>query len=289
MLGRFLAEVIINNGLQGGTYYELYCGGAGAALYLLVNNIVERIVINDADFRIYAFWHSILNHTERFLEEIDGATLTMEEWYRLKQVYENADNENIFDVGFATFYLNRTNRSGILHNSGPIGGLSQTGNYLIDARFNKENLKRRISIIAERRHRIELHNDEAETFIVNLNNLFVQDDQRIFLYLDPPYYNKGKTLYLNNYCHDEHQVLAQLLHNNADINWIVSYDNAPEIIEMYVPFRMTTFDLKYSLQDKRQGSELMIFSNAVQIPRTIRVTKKKVHELTLIENIVANE
>ncbi|MPR36514.1 DNA adenine methylase [Salmonirosea aquatica] len=264
-LGKFLADVILANDLQGGTYYELYCGGAGAALYLLDNRIVNQIVINDADYRIYAFWHSILNKTDQFIQQIENCALTIPEWKHYKDIYDNATpTSNIFEIGFATFYLNRTSRSGILHKSGPIGGYQQVGNYLIDARFYKNTLINRIAAIAELESAIQIHNETAESFIQDFSQL--TDYNSAFFYLDPPYFNKGKMLYLNNYSTDGHLLLANLIQLHPDINWLISYDNADEIRDIYQPFRMASFNLRYSLQSKRIGSELMIFSDTLIIP-----------------------
>ncbi|WP_461040020.1 DNA adenine methylase [Spirosoma harenae] len=281
VLGKFLANVIDNNGLRGGTYYELYCGGAGAALHLLVNDIVETIVINDADYRIFSFWYSVLHHTGDFIDAIDTCELTVEEWRRFKHIYDNPENEEMFDVGFALFYLNRTSRSGILHASGPIGGYNQTGNYLIGARFYKETLKNRVRQIGDLANRIVIHNAEAEFFIEDLEVTI--NPQNSFFYLDPPYYHKGDKLYLNNYCHNEHSELAQMLQAKANSNWVVSYDNVQAIREMYQYFRLAAFDLNYSLQQKRKGSELMIFSNPINIPRSLTIHKTE-QNLQLLHN-----
>ncbi|WP_026308501.1 DNA adenine methylase [Spirosoma spitsbergense] len=265
VLGKFLADVILVNNLQGGTYYELYCGGAGAALYLLDNRIVNNIVINDADYRIYAFWRSVLNNTDQFIQQIETCVLTVPEWRYYKAIYDNATpNSDTFEVGYATFYLNRTSRSGILHNSGPIGGYQQVGNYLIDARFYKQTLISRIAAIAERVNSIQIHNDSAENFIQQFAQL--ENNNNAFFYLDPPYFHKGKKLYLNNYSPNEHLQLANLIRLHPGINWLISYDNAVEIRDIYQPFRMASFNLRYSLQNKRIGSELMVFSDTLIIP-----------------------
>lgn len=271
MLGPFLSQVILLNDVRGCTYYELYCGGAGAGLYLLFNDLVGEIVINDADFRIYSFWDAILNKTSEFLTQIDRLDVNIDSWHRYKEIYDKAESEDPFDVGIATFYLNRTNRSGILHRSGPIGGFEQTGKYLIDVRFNKDALKARIKKIAQKGNLIKIYNKTAETFIENANNL----NSNSFYYLDPPYYNKGRKLYLNNYSHDEHQQMANLLTTKPMLKWLVSYDNADAIKKMYTGFRQTTFGLNYSLQNKRKGSELLVFSNSIEVPSSMKINGNK--------------
>jgi len=180
VLGDFLTDLIRVNNLTGATYYELYSGAAGAALQLLYNRIVSKIVINDADYRIYSFWYSILHNTYQFLQAIDACNLTIEEWYIQKAIYDNAENEDQFSIGFATFYLNRTNRSGILHKSGPIGGFDQTGNYLIDARFKKVILKDRINRIVHWSKKISVYNLTAESFLENIEEIEKNNNNRFF-------------------------------------------------------------------------------------------------------------
>jgi DNA adenine methylase len=272
LLSQYLTNIVNLNSLRGGTYYELYAGGAGAALNLLFNNIASRIVINDADYRIYSFWHSILYQTDQFISLIDRCEITIDEWHKQENIYKNTPTESLLNVGFATFFLNRTNRSGILHKAGPIGGMLQDGNYLMDARFNKLELKRRILAIAGRKEDIDLFNQTAEAFIQNLT---IKQNSKSFFYLDPPYYNKGKDLYFNNYSHSQHVNLANLLKKNKLKNWLVSYDNTPEIRKMYTSFQKAAFNLNYSLQVKREGSELLIFSDNLKIPRTLQIRKKE--------------
>ncbi len=273
ILSNFLEDLIILNNLKGCVYYELYAGGAGAALNLLFNNVVQKIVINDADYRIYSFWYSILNNSQNFLKLIDKTPVNLEEWYNQKEIYENAEKESILKVGFATFYLNRTNRSGIIHNAGPIGGLKQTGNYSIDVRFNKENLKQRIKNIVNNSNRIELHNLKTEDFIPDRK--LYDRRRKAFFYLDPPYYYKGAELYLNNYVHDQHKNLSRLIKESNIKNWLISYDNVIEIRKMYSDLRKSKFYLNYALQEKKVATELMIFSNELIVPNQIVIRKKQ--------------
>lgn len=273
ILSNFLADAIKLNGLKGCVYYELYAGGAGAALNLLFNNIVKRIVINDADYCIYAFWHSILNETEEFIKLVDAVNVTLNEWKCQKYIYENSANYSLLEVGFSTFFLNRTNRSGIIHNAGPIGGMDQTGNYLIDVRFNKKNLKSRIESIANKKDKIELHNLKTEDFLLN-KKVYSKNKKSSFFYFDPPYYYKGKELYLNNYIHDQHKNLSSLIKESNIKYWLISYDNVIEIRKMYNEFKKSKFFLNYTLQEKKVATELMIFSDELTVPDKINIRKK---------------
>lgn len=271
----FITSLAQQNGVNGGTYIELYAGGAGAALNLLYNGVFNRIHINDYDYSIYSFWHSILNETDAFIQLIEKTPVTLEEWHRQKAVFEQGRNYEPLILGFATFYLNRTNRSGIIFKAGPIGGYNQQGNYLIDVRFNKKGLIERIKKVASFAAQIYLTNTDATEIIKDINQIHGNLNNS-FLYLDPPYYYKGKHLYLNNYGHEGHQSLAiEMAQVNPNLKWLISYDNAQEIIALYPQKRLATFDLNYTLQEKRFGSELLIFSDNLNFEERITVNGKE--------------
>lgn len=138
-ISTFFVELFEKNNLIGGTYIEPYVGGGSVALYLLMNNLVKKIIINDKDRSLFAFWHSILHEPEALCKIIEDTPVSMETWYQQREVQLNKENEDLLTLGFSTFFLNRTNRSGIIK-GGVIGGKNQTGNFLIDARYNKKTL-----------------------------------------------------------------------------------------------------------------------------------------------------
>jgi len=273
-LTEFLTEIACQNNLTGGVYIELFAGGAGAALNLLFNGTYRHIHINDFDSHIFSMWDAILNHTEAFVQKIENTEICIMEWHRQKEIFDQFDMCNTVDLGFSTFFLNRTNRSGIIFKAGPIGGLDQTGNYLIDVRFNKADLIKRIRKIATYRNQITLTNQDAIELIRRLD-IFYPGEEQLFLYLDPPYYKKGKLLYMNNYGHNNHVQLRQAVDLNLrQYNWIISYDNVNEIREIYNGYRMSTFDLKYSLQSKKFGSELLVFSDQTILCKNLTIHKR---------------
>lgn len=273
-LSKFLIEISRQNNLIGGTYVELYAGGAGAALNLLFSGIFDRIHINDLDYRIYSMWNAILNEPDQFIKLIEETPISIEEWHKQKEIYEQGQRVHGLLLGFSTFYLNRTNRSGIIYKAGPIGGLNQTGSYLIDVRFNKRELIQRIGKIASDKEKILLTNLDALEVISNFSTYYPDPDS-VLLYLDPPYYNKGKQLYLNNYSHADHLTLANTIAKLEEAyKWIISYDNEYEIRKMYRSFHQSSFDLSYTLQEKKQGKELLIFAEKLALPETITINKR---------------
>ena len=245
------------------TYIEPFCGGAAIALGLLFDGIVKNIIINDYDYTIYCFWDSILHRTDEFVQMIENTDVTLEEWHTQKLIRENIEDYDSLQIGFSTFFLNRTNRSGIIDKAGPIGGLQQSGNYPIDCRFNKSRLIEQIRKIAAHRDHIEIYNMEALDFIEEI----ILKKRKIFIFFDPPYYGKGPGLYTNFYTHGDHVNLANtILEKLKNRRWIVTYDNVNQIKAMYAKAASIEFKLQYTLQSKKSGSEVMFFAKNTRRP-----------------------
>lgn len=258
-------RILEENHLLECTYMEPFSGGAGLALKLLMNNDVKKIVINDFDFAIYSFWHNVLFDTDRFCEDIKNITVNLKEWEKQKEIYNNKDNYSIYEIGLATFFLNRTNRSGIIK-GGPIGGRKQEGKYKIDCRFNKLILIKKIKEIGKYRNRIKLFNYDVNDFIKRV--VMRQKKENFFIYFDPPYIKKGPELYKNHFNYNEHTYLSENIKEKlAEKNWIVTYDKNDLVYKLYKNFFTLDFNLNYSAGNNKIGNEVMIMSNNLVKPK----------------------
>jgi DNA adenine methylase len=268
VLSDFLAATIARTKIERCIYVEPYAGGAGAAINLLLSGHVEEIILNDADRSIWAFWHSILHRTQEFVELIRATPVTVSEWQKQRAVYRSKTRSTL-KLGFSAFFLNRCNRSGILTNGGVIGGLDQSGKWKIDARYNQHELIRRIERIAELREKITICQLDAIEFL-RVNVLQHVNRSRFFVYLDPPYYVKGSRLYLNYYAHRDHEKLARFLKRVRNFRWLVTYDDTPEIRAIYEWCdTLTNFRLHYSAAESKEGSEIIIASDGLQLPLSL--------------------
>lgn len=256
----FLGRVISALDLEGSTYVEPFAGGAGAGISLLLQERVARIVINDLDPAVHAFWSSAISRGEEFAERIEKVPLTLDEWRAQRIVYQRGPSAatDSLDLGFAFFYLNRTNRSGVL-NAGVIGGQAQSGRYRIDARFNREGLATRMRSIFALRDSIEVSCLDGRAVIERHARA-----KNTLLYVDPPYVRMGGSLYLNSFSESDHALLATCLNRNAGANWILTYDDISLIRDLYRERYLTTFELNYSAQNKGKASELMILSDPLR-------------------------
>jgi DNA adenine methylase len=261
-----VTAILQENDLRLPHYAEPYAGGASLALALLFGGQVSDIHLNDVDAGIWSFWHSILNDADALIDLIETADVTVPEWRNQREIYRRNDLSDPLKLGFATFFLNRTNRSGIIGTAGVIGGLAQEGNYKIDCRFNKVELIRRIKRIRKYKNRIHLTRLDALQFLKCDSGLF---PKRTFLAIDPPYFAKGSSLYTSFYSPHDHADVAKAI-LALDRPWVLTYDAAAEISALYEERPQFLFDIKYSLQTKRVGSELLIASGDLQLPDVIR-------------------
>jgi DNA adenine methylase len=260
----FIREVMVANDLAGGDYCEPYAGGAAVALDLLFSDIASHIHINDLDEAVHSFWQAVTQCPEDLLRLLRDTPVTIDEWHRWRAVLLAGDtSSSMAERGFATLFMNRTNRSGILK-AGVIGGKAQGGLYKLDTRFNKVALAERITKIADRATDITIYRRDAAEFLLEVDELL---PARSLVYLDPPYFVKGQGLYRNYYDRDDHEQIAGLLQADGfKRSWVVSYDNSPDICNMYSRAEGLRYELFYSAQVKYSGNEVMFFSQGLLVP-----------------------
>jgi DNA adenine methylase len=263
-LAPFVAEILETNNAIGWNYVEPYAGGAGVALELLLEKKVRHVYLNDSSVHIYSFWKSLISDPEGFCRRISRASLTLEAWKAHREIVRHPEQHGLHDVGFSTFYLNRCNRSGVL-TAGVIGGLKQKGKWLIDARFTRNELIKRVEAIAAHGRRITLSNLDAEKFMRERVNAL---PPTTLVYCDPPYFARAERLYLNVYEPADHTRLSKTIQTKLHRPWIVSYDNHPEIAKLYRRRRHFRYSIQYSAISAYQGTEFFIFSDGLKVPET---------------------
>lgn len=260
-LADLLAELRRLNHLGELPIAEPFAGGAGASLSLLYGEETPAVHINDADPAIHAFWKALMVRPNQFMAKLDNTLVDLAEWKRQREVHRRPSRASVTNLGFATFYLNRCNRSGIILKGGPIGGLKQKGRWKIDARYNRDELRQRCKRVVEYRDRIHVTPDDGLEFIKK------HATEKLFFFIDPPYYEKGPTLYLNSLKPSYHEALARQLKGMQDASWVMTYDNAKEIRALYEPWaQVHEFQLDYAASGRRKGHELFICPRHLRIP-----------------------
>lgn len=262
-LAKFIALICEKNNING-HYVEPYAGSASVALFLLLNDYVSEITISDIDRSIYAFWYSILNNTEKFCKRIQKTEVDVENWKKQREIQDDKRRTSLFNLGFSTLFLNRTNMSGII-NGGVIGGLKQRGNYKMNCRFNKKELISRIKRIAKYKKKIHLCNIDAMELVKKLQKKS-NNSQTIF-YFDPPYYLKGESLYINYYKPNDHREISEAIKKIKNSRWIISYDDVPEIKNLYKGFKKIEYSFFHTAHRPKRGKEVLFFDRNLIIPR----------------------
>lgn len=265
----FMSKLFYENNLLGVNYAEPYAGGAGLALRLLFEEYVNKIYINDLDRSIYAFWYSIINDSEAFCNWIAEVDISIDNWHMYKDIQRNANEYDLFELAKSTFFLNRTNVSGVIK-GGVIGGIEQRGKYKIDVRFKKEDLINKIHKIASFRNRILVSNLDGLAFIKKMD----RKREDIFIYLDPPYYKKASDLYMNFYLEKDHENLSKHV-RNINKRWMISYDNQDFILNLYAQERKVLYNLSQCASN-RVGNEILIFSERMNFTDSVNYLKSPV-------------
>lgn len=266
-LAGLFGDLISDLGVRSCTYVEPYAGGAGAGIALLREGVVKRLVINDIDPAVYSFWVQVVIHNKAFVDWISEVPLTIDEWRRQRDIYRSKGTDQAA-LGRAFFYLNRTNRSGIL-NAGIIGGQAQSGRYKIDARFNRDTLAGRVEAIGDLRSAIEVTALDGRTVIQQHAR-----KKTSFLYIDPPYVRAGSQLYLNAFEARDHEALAKAVDRIGNAHWLLTYDESPFIERLYAGHFQGRLSLTYSARYPGKASELLVASKAVGELLVQRTTRR---------------
>lgn len=262
-LSQYICDLMEANGLVGACYAEPYAGGAGVALALLYREYASHILLNDLNRSVHAFWQAAVGDGEELCRRIRACPLNMDEWRRQREI-QRADDPDPMDLAFSTLFMNRTNRSGVVK-GGVIGGMDQSGTWKLDARFKRDDLIQRIEKIGAYASRITVTGLDALEF---LKDRLPAPETPTLVYLDPPYFRKAQKLYDNHYRPADHAVLAEAV-GAIQHRWIVSYDNQPEIRELYKNYVQEEFSILYSAGPVAQGSEVMIFGPRISRPRDV--------------------
>lgn len=262
-LAPFVVDLLKANRLIGGIYAEPFAGGAGLAWRLLLAGQVSEVWLNDIDPAIHAFWDSVLNKTDDLCELIETTPVTMDEWHLQRAVMERARPAKL-KLGFATLFLNRTNRSGII-NGGVIGGKDQAGNYKLDCRFNRAGLIQKIQRIASYKDVVKLTQLDAALCIPKWAK---ELPQRSLINIDPPYFEKGQGLYTNFYTAADHKQLSQMI-RKLKCPWMLTYDDVDEIEQLYTGLPMYRKGLIYYAQVKRRANELVVLAPTLAAPQSL--------------------
>jgi DNA adenine methylase len=273
-LAPYITALLDLHGLEPGVFVEPYAGGASVGLELLHFQLIERLVLGDRDPMIIAFWQTVRDDVDWLCRQVEQVDLDLDTWRRMKRGRFRSRRS----LALACLYLNRTSFNGSLHRqAGPIGGQTQASDYAIGCRFPRQRLVRRLRACSELSDRIDIAQpQEAMKTVRQARDHARQHDMSAFFYLDPPFWDKSQRLYRYGFTETEHERLADALHWVKD-PFVLSYDAAPEIVELYKGHRgrsIALIELLYTGTARSAGQELVI-SNLDALPHETRLWRTK--------------
>lgn len=291
-LAPHVEKIVEVNALDVRLFVEPFAGGASVALHMLHNEHVEAIGLMDRDPLVASFWKVLFFDTDWLVKKIRQTKVTLDVWKRLKNSRRlKSDRQR----AFACLYLNRTSFSGILNaTAGPIGGQRQESDYKIDCRFPKDNLVDRIDWIGRnfRDRVLFVWNWSWRRGLVELRKHIArqEDASKIFVYLDPPFYNKAEKLYNHYFDHAEHESLRDYL-AQVDLPWFLSYDDCNEVRQLYQDMSSVSVNCLYNAarvgetKAKRKSSSELVITNLEANYSEIRFPRRRVRgtEITVTE------
>jgi DNA adenine methylase len=256
-----------NNDIE---YREPFFGGGGIGLdFLNCHPKLHNIWINDKDTGIACLWTSVIQFPEYLKQKVKNFIPSISQFDEFKKeltqnsLFPMQQNE-IVEHGFKKLAIHQMSYSGLgTKSGGPLGGrrgLIQSVKYPINCRWSPTYICKKIDKIHTQLSRHTIKNQSCTC--LDFENI-ISDNTNALIYLDPPYYIKGNSLYQCGLTVEDHQRLARLLKQSRHL-WVLSYDDCEEIKKLYdwahiQPINNVNYTITKSRQSPKIKSELLIY------------------------------
>lgn len=236
---KFVGQIMANcNPDNMVNFVEPFAGGASVGLSLLLAGKIQNLYLNDADFGIYSLFFTIKHFPQILAQRIKSFTPSEKAFRRAKyEVSEGFCGLDTTEAAWNTLIVNRLAFSGI-----PKANCMSNPS----ARWNADALIKRIMDIHHHSERIFVSNMDACEYIEEMYWM-----PATTLFIDPPYFVKGKSLYNLYYTDDDHRKLSFLLDElykgmpGADM--VITYDYCQEIEALYYYPTVEVINRKYCI------------------------------------------
>lgn len=230
-------------------YVEPFVGGGSVALAMAAQYPNVKMILNDLDPGISAFWDLVANGPEpefqSLIEQIRNAQPSVALFNGVKE----SQPSDRLGRAFRALFLNRTSYGGM--GLRPLGGKNQASAGKIDSRWGAE---KRVRELHEARG---LLSGRTEVLNADFGSVIPLAGANALMFLDPPYYAAGNQLYNFRWTDADHIRLRDALAGKS--NWVMSDDDHPFIRELYkvLAYLMA---VQYSLgRNRKKMSELLLF------------------------------
>lgn len=238
-------------------YREPFFGAGAIGIRLLESSSrIKKVFINDFDLGISSIWTAVINQPEELISKLKVFKPTAGAFFDFKEkILAWEGQEPDLDLAFMKIAIHQMSFSGLgTKAGGPIGGKSQLSAYDVSCRWSIPHLSKYI-----RRYNKLFSNRtirENRCFGLDFEEV-IKKKGKAFLYLDPPYYEKGPELYQHFFTDHDHFRLAHVL-QKTEYPWLLSYDNCVAIRKIYDWAECMEIDINYTINTSRVKTELLI-------------------------------
>lgn len=261
----YLERILAHNNLVPKVLVEPFVGGGSIFLNFLSRHDNSKAIIADKDELVFSFWKVLFANPDYLVNFIKKTKVNLKTFDHYRYVASHPTKFNRKKLAKACLFLNRTSFSGILNNSaGPIGGRAQKSPYKIDCRFGRENLIKKIKEISVFKDRVVVLPHSWEEVLK-----YTTDEHRkekLLFYFDPPFYKKADQLYRYYFDENAHTKLRDKL-MKLKHSWILSYDRAREIQNLYSEFARINVSMPYSINSPAKRLEKEFIITPLKLPR----------------------
>lgn len=246
-------------------YREPFFGGGSIGIEFLKRNKMKRIWINDYDKALSDLWESVIKHPDELKKLVMNFVPSVKEFDSIRNKLIEGNVSDTVNNGFMKLAIHQISYSGLgLKSGGPLGGREQKSEYKINCRWSPSYICNKIDAINN------LFADRnVQCTNTDFSKLITDTSKKAFIYLDPPYYMKGNDLYYYGFSEKDHIRLMNLLKETKH-KWVLSYDDCPQIRELYSWARIHSTEVNYSITStikedgERTGNKKMevIITNA---------------------------
>ncbi len=198
-------------------FREPFAAGAAVTFEVMRSTGIHRYWLNDKDPAIASFWQSVHRNSELINSYLTKGAPSTKDFQVYRQNLMNLKSipkpmELRVAIGFQKMVVQRLSRSGL-------GTIATSSCEDISARWNAPGLAKEIDNLSKmmRNNEIKVTNKDFE-FIIQENS------RRAVLYIDPPYFIRGKGIYQYNMTVEDHIRLCMALKATPH-RFVLSYDD----------------------------------------------------------------
>lgn len=238
-------------------FREPFFGSGSIGLECIKSPFVRKVWFNDFDDALAGMWNAVIHEPDRLCSLIDGFTPSVDAYNEFKSFLKGykASGDDYVEAGFKKMALHQMSYSGLgTKSGGPIGGKEQKSEYDVGCRWSPDNLKVQIRRIQTRLKQKEVRGSHVSSLDFEY---LITDPAPCFIYLDPPYWDKGDELYEHPFTEADHRRLAKALKKTGH-PWVLSYDDVKPVRKLYKGCSFKEINFPYTINGVRNKGEILI-------------------------------